>query len=472
MACRRATLRTNAFAMLLRLALLALAARLVLAAACAAALAGTEVQFVIVGDQHSAYERTAQLVAHVDRLRAEDATLPLAVLIDGDAFEYGNVVARRSAGAIDFAMFAALARRAPTVLNLGNHEPEFHDVAETVRRIEATGVKVVSNLGNRATSAPFAPATTSLKVGASEAVVVGLSTDNLATFRVAIRPALDLADPVVWAKKNLPGLLATAPIKIVLSHVGVRQDREILPLVPDGTLFAGAHDHLRFVHGEGGSVYVHSGSWNESFTLARLRRDARGAPTWEIQQVPISARDPADPDLAAFIRETEANYLEAADRAIVGRTPRALSVAEAAMFVADAVRQIAKVDAAFIGNTTFGAGLPAGEVTQLAFDACVRFDGTIFTGEVDGPQLRTLLAAANQGPATSWADRRGEFLFATGPSEIVSERRYRIAVDNWVSRNALKYLGTDKIVLTEQPALKLKSIAVGSLAGGRDGAGK
>lgn len=60
----------------------------------AAAPDGVEAVLVIVGDQHSAYERTAQVVAQVDRLKAEYPGVPLAVLIDGDVFEQGNGAAR------------------------------------------------------------------------------------------------------------------------------------------------------------------------------------------------------------------------------------------------------------------------------------------------------------------------------------------------------------------------------------------
>ena len=88
-------------------------------------VAAPEAIVVLMGDQHSAYERTAQFVAHLDRLQRENPGTPFAILINGDSLEYGNVVARRTAGAVDFAMFAALAARAPTVINLGNHEPEF-----------------------------------------------------------------------------------------------------------------------------------------------------------------------------------------------------------------------------------------------------------------------------------------------------------------------------------------------------------
>src|SRR5262245_6666098 len=62
-----------------------------------------EALMLILGDQHSAYERTAQLVATVDRLKAEHPGLPMAILLDGDTLEYGNIVARRSHGAVDFA---------------------------------------------------------------------------------------------------------------------------------------------------------------------------------------------------------------------------------------------------------------------------------------------------------------------------------------------------------------------------------
>src|SRR3954463_6978711 len=170
------------------------------------ATAAPEALVILTGDQHSAYERAAQLVATVDRLKAEHPGLPLAILLDGDTLEYGNVVARRSAGAVDFAMFAALARRAPTVVNLGNHEPEFYDLGETVARLEKTGVRVVSNITDHTTGRAVAPASVRIPLGRAEAVIAGVATDSLATYRVAVRPTLDLADPVTWARANFPKL--------------------------------------------------------------------------------------------------------------------------------------------------------------------------------------------------------------------------------------------------------------------------
>ena len=431
-----------------------------------AAPPGAEALLLVTGDQHSAYERTAQFVATVDRLKAENPGLPLAILLNVDTLEYGNIVARRSGGTVDFAMFTALVARAPTVINLGNHEPEFYDLEETVRRIEATGVKVVSNIVNCATNRPFAPASTLLPLGRETAVVIGLTTDLLSTYRLAVRPSLDLANPVVWAKKNFPDLLAAAPLRIVLSHAGVTPDREMLALVPDGTLFAGAHDHLRLVQPFSHTMYFHSGSWGEYLSLAWLCRDAAGAPRWVIEQIKIATDGPADAALTALIRETKAKYLTPEDTAVVGQFTTAMSTAEAAKFAARALREADGTDAAFIGNTTFGAGLPAGGVTRTEFDSCVRFDGTIFTTEVDGVRLLQLIAASNQGPDTPFAQRHGEFCFAAGPATIDPAKHYHIATTDWGAKNTARYFGEPAISWQEQPGMKLKAAVLGALKAG------
>lgn len=431
----------------------------------AAPEAAPEALLVILGDQHSAYEKAAQLVAHVDRLKAENPGVPLAILINGDSFEYGNVVARRSAARIDFALFAALVKRAPVVLNLGNHEPDFHDPAEAVAKLRAIGVVVISgNARDRNTGQPLAPASTVLPLGPHQATVVGVLTDWLNTFRLAIRPALDLANPVVWAKQNFPALLDQAALPIVLSHSGLRTDKEMLPLVPEGTLFAGAHDHLRFVHGAGRTAYFHSGSGMEYFSLATLRVSG-GALRWDVRQIAIDAEAPAEPELAALIRSVQAEHLTPEDNTIVGRTREALPVARAAQFAAGALAKAAGVDAAFIGNTTFGAGLPAGSVRRLDFDACVRFDGPIFTAEVEGARLQKLAAIANEGPDTPFTQRSGEFSFAAGRlTGIDPAKTYRIATTDWGAKNSDRYFGQPAIAWREHPTLKLKAAVLAAHA--------
>lgn len=434
-----------------------------------AAPEGAEALLVVAGDMHSAYDRTAQFVALVDRLRADHPGLPVAVLLNGDTQEYGNGLARRSAGAIDFALYAALARRAPTILNLGNHEADYLSLEETVARAEAAGVRVVSNAVNRGTGRPFAPASVTLRLAAHDLVLVGLATDALSTYRVAVRPSLALAEPVAWARRHFPELLAPAgesgPARrpVILSHCGLAVDKELLALVPDGTLFAGAHSHLRLIEPFGRTVYFHAGAWTQHAALAWLCRPADGAVRWVVELVPVAADGPADPELAALIRTVKAQHQTAEDRAVIGRSSRAMDTPEAAQWVAEAVRTGAGVDAVFIGNTTFGAGLPSGEVTQAEFDACVRFDGPLFVAEVDGARLRALLEAANQGPETPFSRRRGEFNYAAGPRFVDPAGRYRIATSDWGAKNSERYFGAPAIAWQEAAGLRLKPLARAAL---------
>jgi len=131
------------------------------------------------------------------------------------------------------------------------------------------------------------------------------------------------------------------------------------------------------------------------------------------------------------------------------------------------VRAVAGVDAAFIGNTTFGAGLPAGDVTRLQFDACVRFDGKVFVAEVKGARLRELLAAANLTPETPFAQRKGEFNFAAGPETIDPARTYRIATTDWGARNTDRYFGSPGLEWREAPGLMLKPAVLAAMSPGK-----
>lgn len=418
--------------------------------------------FILIGDQHSAYERTAQFVARVDRLKAQNPGVPLVVLIDGDTFEQGNAVAKRSAGEIEFAVFAALARRAPTVLNLGNHEPEFYDPAQTAARVEATGVRVVSNLMDKSSGKLFARPSLRLELASVECEIAGVTTDQLAQYRAAIRPLLDVTDPVVWARDHFPKILEPNGVPIVLSHAGLRSDGAMFSLVPDGTLFVGAHDHLRFVTKIGRTVYVHSGSWNSHFSVARLGRDEKGF-RWQVEQIAIESSDPSDPELAELIQRVEKKYLAVEDLVVLGRAKHDRTREEAARWVAHVVARAAGADAAFIGNTTFGAGLPAGDITRVMLDACVRFDGPICVARVSGAQLRTWIARANETADTPFAQRRGEFLFGDAPAKIDDAGEYLVATTDWGMKNRERYFGRADLSFAEHPELRLKAIVAEAL---------
>jgi 5'-nucleotidase/UDP-sugar diphosphatase len=94
----------------------------------------------------------------------------------------------------------------------------------------------------------------------------------------------------------------------------------------------------------------------------------------------------------------------------------------------------------------------------------VRFDGTLFVGEVTGAQLQKIMSRANQGPDTPFAAREGENLIAAGPAMIDPGKHYRLVTTDWGARNAKDYFGDAAPAFVERPELKLKAAVIGALA--------
>src|SRR5205085_956914 len=119
-------------------------------------------------------------------------------------------------------------------------------------------------------------------------------------------------------------------------------------LVPPRTLFAGAHDHLRLVESAGqDTVYFHSGSWLECYSLAQLRWTGKLL-RWKVTQVPLDPAGAGDPELIALVRHVRAEYLTPEDNAFVGHLAKPLRMEQAAQFAAAALADAAGVDLAFI----------------------------------------------------------------------------------------------------------------------------
>ena len=223
----------------------ALGAGMAAMASPALATPGRTARILMLSDLHSPYARLPQLLTAIDGVLGRDAD-PSVILINGDVFEFGNVVARRSGGAIDWAFFKALTRRAPVVLNLGNHDADLvDDLAKTVERARGLGITVLSDIADGRTGRPDAAAETRIELGGPTRII-GIATDALATYPAAIRPALAVPAPAAWARQVLARKPGRGELLIVMSHAGLPADRAVLPMVPDGALVLGGHDHLTF----------------------------------------------------------------------------------------------------------------------------------------------------------------------------------------------------------------------------------
>jgi len=339
------------------------------------------------------------------------------------------------------------------VLNLGNHETALiDDMAEVVRRARALDILVVSNLVDARSGAHYASPSLTLPLrGGRRLVLVGLTTDEIMTYRAPVRPMLRIPVPADWARENLPGLLAGADVAVVLSHAGVVADRAILPLLPDGALLLGGHEHLRFTHAARATRYVHTGSWNRFVTVAGFA----GTQAPVLREIAVEPGTAADATHAAMLRDVMAAHGAPEDREVVLRLPAALPLGIAARRASEAMAEATGSATGLIGHTSFGTGLPTGDVTRLAWDAFLRFDGPLFRTEADGAALGAMAPRLNQDEAMPLERRIGDFAYVhVVPAAMPS----RLAANGWVRLNAPRFLGTEVLRFDPVPDLLLKSV--------------
>ncbi len=416
-------------------------------------------RLIILSDLHSAYERSAQLLAAVVSEIAH-SSVPAAILINGDVFELGNVVATRSAGTVDWRLLKKLAALAPTVLNIGNHEPDFvNDLGDVIKQARGSGVTVVTNIIDTRTGTSYADAGAMLELGDLQISLVGIATSAINTYPKATRAQLDIPDPATWAAEKLPAYLGEGGLTVVLSHAGVVADRAILPLLADGSLLIGGHDHLLIDHAEGATRYVHTGSWSNMFTVVDIAADS----VLSTRRVAVALDGAADEELAALIAATMTEHLTDEERAVVGSSDTALTLGESARFAAASLAAAGGGDVGFIGHTTFGTGLPQGDISKYVFDSVVRFDGKVMRAEVDQPTLDAILARTNQEGDIPLAARTGDFLYAA--PEASGKDRYVIVANDWSAINQKAYFGREDLVFAEIPNLRVKAIIAAALAG-------
>jgi len=445
-----------------RLVLQLLASSAVLPALAGPALAqatAPAARLIVLSDLHSAYERSAQLLAAV-AAEVAASTGPCAILINGDVFELGNVVATRSEGAIDWAFLERLNRLAPTVLNVGNHEPDLiNDLAQFITRARRAGVTVLSNITDTRTGTLYTQPGFQLDLGSIPVALVGIATPSINTYPKPTREQMSIPDAVEWATANLEANLPAGSLHVVLSHAGVVADRGILPLLADGSLLVGGHDHLVLEHAEGATRYVHTGSWSSLFTVVDIAADR----SLSLRQVNVDLGGEADAELAALVASTLAKHLTAEELAVVGISPRNQTLGESARFAAASLAEATGADVGFIGHTTFGTGLPSGEVTKYVFDSVVRFEGKLVTAEVDRATLDAILARANQDGDIPLSARTGDFLYAA-PIELADKATYKLVTNDWSATNQKSYFGREDLAFTElEPVVQVKATVLAAL---------
>jgi len=335
------------------------------------------------------------LVRAATLIREIRAEMPNVLLLDGGDIIHGTLEDYLSG---HVATVSAMNAAGYDLAATGNHEYDFG--LPTLQRVERTASFPFVAANIRSASGGDWDLIGRYKVLNVDGVrvgVVGLATlETISLHWPGAIKDIKVEDPIETAKAIVPEVATQSDVVVVLSHLGVQQDRVLAQQVPGIDFIVGGHSHTAVANWEWlGNTLVAQAAPNgralgridfivrkgegkgEIWSVNGQRRkwnDLPHRPLWrtypEAPLLPVGSNLPED----AAVRRAYLPYRVAADarlRQVVGRAAanipgRALGADEspAGDLVADAVRSRAKSDIGVIDANGLGdRGLPAGPVT-------------------------------------------------------------------------------------------------------------
>ncbi|MCH4022961.1 MAG: metallophosphoesterase [Acetobacter sp.] len=425
-----------------------------------------DLRMILLGDLHSGYRRTARLAAAIQSECRVDS--PTVIIINGDLLEGGNDLARRSGGEADFALIRSLARHASVYVTIGNHDCDLFSLHEFIQKTEAAGATVISDITNPLhEDTPYAARLCRFRT--PKGITVSLSavaTDEKALYEKASRQTMTIPECTTYANQIAYPLISDADIPVLLVHAGFVADRNILATSQKDTkpfLLHGSHDHLRFTHAmQDGRMHLQSGAWTQSFQVVDAFA-GRPPSEWTVRDILTDHVPHEDPELANIIARIREDHLSANDMKIIGKLPRDMNTDQAGLWATEQIRLTTGADAAFIGHTTFGDGLPAGAIISWDIDSFLRFDGGMSSAHIRGDALTRLLHnRCNQlDGSTSYDQRTGDYLYASinPQTDIRPDKKYTIAISSFPVSTPSRmnaYVGENLENITPIPGIRLR----------------
>lgn len=406
----------------------------------------------------------ARLATLVRRIRAGN---PRVLLLDvGDATQGTPVEFIERGGS----MVAAMNAVGYDAAALGNHEFDWSRDVTTANAARARFPFLAANLRDRRTGRVFGAARESLIVrrGGVRIGLFGLTT--LQTLQIEWPPFLRdirFEDPIQTARRVVPPLRRRCDLVVLLSHLGLDEDRQLAASVPGIDIILGGHTHteLKSLEKVGDTILAHTGAYAKYLGRIDLRVEPAGR-AWRVASVNgfdgawwpdaryprtvlLEAGPDVEPDAAVMAaygpawRRVSAQMSERiADvpDAIPGRNGRTKPMPLQAVF-AELLRESVGADAALVSGG-IGPDLPAG--SMMAGDVYALVGGytrqNVVMVRTTGRILREAVERSYIAPKLYphyWAGVRGRIVrtengvrledASVGGRPLVDDALYRVA---------------------------------------------
>lgn len=274
---------------------------------------------------------------------------------------------------------------------------------------------------------------------------------------------IEVSDPVTTVQ-NIINTLKTRNIDlfVVVSHIGIGNDRRLAEAVPEIDLIVGGHSHtyMREAENVNGVWIVQADDHGRYVGVTNFHVDEGKITSLEMDYVEtIVGKLTPSKDVAKIVDTYEAELAEAMDE-VIGtlETPWRGGGAESNLgnWIADAFRETTGADIAMMNPGGIRKSLNAGKILVRDIWEISPFGNTLVTFEWTGKELIEALdymAKHGRSMQVSGIDmmlERNEGLVdaMVGGTEIDPEKTYKLCVNNYTASQGEKYFGK-KIEATE-----------------------
>jgi len=369
-------------------------------------------------ETHTSVGGIARLAAAVEKVRAEDPGRALLLLFSGDLLQ-GTVTSSLFLGIPDVILFDRLGVDAAV---MGNHDLDYGQ--NTFRHLAALAnfPFLTANVQTLPRPLPVKPYVVISKPGGPNVAILGLTTRELTTTthpRNVI--GVSVEDPLDVARRLTATLREEGDMLIVLSHMGIAEDRKLARDIQDIDLIVGGHNHNLYTQpvmvGDVAIVQAgERGRWLGRMDLACSRGHMVRT---GYQMLSMNTAVPQAPLVAADVERVAAAADEGLTRK-VGYSKVDLSARREEIrrresgfgdWVADLAREVTHADAALFNGGNFRASIPAGPVTLKQIYEAFPFGDELVVGHLTGAQL---IEALQRSASLNPEDNPGGFLQVSG----------------------------------------------------------
>jgi 2',3'-cyclic-nucleotide 2'-phosphodiesterase (5'-nucleotidase family) len=403
----------------------------------------------------------ARRLTLIQQVRNEVGANRVVLLDAGDVFT-GTALSGLTRGEADAAAYQLMGYDA---VLLGNHDFDHgkDGIRNTARKFRMPWLS--TNAVDRSTSQNFVRAyvfrTAGLRVG-----IIGLSNPDTTELTAKGNTRGIAFNPPSATVKGMRTLLKKeSSVFVVLSHLGLEEDKKLAKLDPFLHVIIGGHDHralekpvveARKDGSPAGPIVAHAGGRGEflgrlDLTLDGNRKDGYRVVRYEYRLLPVDGSVTPDPAmeelLAKYAGQVDLAKMEEVIGAASSDIPRVFDQEGVwGWLAAEAMRKAARADAAFLNSGTFRSDVAQGPLNRASLFELVPFDDEWVVRAMPGNVLeRTLRRSLEKRGTGAFLQLAGLRVKASGTGRTAvfevwvdgepldPKRVYRVAMNDYLA---------------------------------------